>query len=86
MKLPVVPVAPAVQLLPLLVLYSQVVVPPSSPVTLIRPLLVTPSVVLLPASTANAKVGANGPALSMVMAAGLLVMPDTLPARSVWRT
>ncbi|MBK9205692.1 MAG: hypothetical protein IPL73_25345 [Candidatus Obscuribacter sp.] len=70
---------------PLSVLYCQLA-PGSMPVTFTLPRLVMPSLGLAPLSVARARVGADGAALSTVMAAGLLLVVPVLPATSVCLT
>ena len=72
-------------MLPLSVLYCQLA-PGSMPVTFMVPTLVMPSLLLLPLSVVRANVGADGAALSTVMAAGLLLVAPVLPAVSVCLT
>ena len=79
-------VCDALQVLPPSVLYCQVAVA-STPPTVTLVLLVMLSVLLLPVSAAKAKAGALGAEVSIVqLLALLLVVAETLPAKSVCRT
>ena len=71
---------PVVQLVPLLVLYSQVALS-SMPLTLMVPTLVTPSELLAPLSVAREKAGALGAAVSTVRE--MLLVLTVLPAASL---
>ena len=86
MKLVVDAVCDALQVLPLLVLYCHVA-PASTPLTVTLLLLVMLSVLLLPVSAAKAKAGVLGAEVSIVQPLVLLlVVAETLPAKSVCRT
>ena len=74
------------QVLPLSVLYCHVA-PASTPLTVTLLLVVMLSVLLLPVSAAKAKAGVLGAEVSMVqLLVLLLVVAETLPAKSVCRT
>ncbi len=74
------------QVLPLSVLYSHVA-SASTPLTVTLLLLVMLSVLLLPVSAAKANAGVLGAEVSMVqLLVLLLVVAETLPAKSVCRT
>ena len=86
MKLVVAAACDALQVLPLLVLYCHVA-PVSTPLTVTLLLLVMLSVLLLPVSAAKANAGVLGAEVSMVqLLVLLLVVAETLPAKSVCRT
>ena len=74
------------QVLPLSVLYCHVA-SVSTPLTVTLALLVMLSVLLLPESVVKVKLGADGKVVSIVqLLALLLVVAETLPAKSVCRT